>query len=223
MSPDSQLLSAVVLWVIGREVISVNLIQHNFKIGWYKATELVKQLEDMGLVGRPVSKLPRHVTPISFEDIPADMLGFLQRNGITDDAVKLAISARDSKTTELATRQPYEVGRHPVEKTPAATQDFLRDNGPGVEHTKTRLTVPPNHKSYACRRGLPPKNSIKCWSGLEATETRGKSFDRYTLIIYDRVQIVKKIWNRNGGYFQYQITSFTGGESKCKILKKLKL
>lgn len=176
MFPDNQLLAAVVLWVIGREAVSVNLIQHTFKIGGHKATELVKQLEDMGLVGRPISKLPRHVTPISFEDIPAGMLGFLQRNGITDDAVKLAISARDSKTTELVTRQPYEVGRHPVEKTPAATQDFLRDDGPGVEHAKTSPTVSPNYKSYACRHGLPPKKLDKVLERLGSDKNKGKKF-----------------------------------------------
>lgn len=157
--PDDRLLATVMLWAVGRKVVSVNQIQRNFKIGWNKAAELVNQLESMGLVGQPISKLPRCVTPFSFEDIPADMLGFLQRNGVTDEAVKLAISARDSnsKTTELATERLYKVRQYPIEKTPAATQNFLWDNGPSVEHAKARSTTSSKHKFRARKRELPPQ------------------------------------------------------------------
>lgn len=155
--PDDRLLATVMLWAVGRKVVSVNQIQRNFKIGWNKAAELVNQLESMGLVGQPISKLPRCVTPFSFEDIPADMLGFLQRNGVTDEAVKLAISARDSKTTELATERLYKVRQYPIEKTPAATQNFLWDNGPSVEHAKARSTTSSKYKFRARKRELPPQ------------------------------------------------------------------
>lgn len=133
-STADQLLAAVIVWAIGKETISANQIQKKYRLGWNKATELVKKLEIMGIVEPPMSKLPRRVAPIAFVDIPTEMREFLHRNGVTDDAVRLAISARDNKTNETPDAQPQ---RMLEEKPPTTTQGPLRCNSSDEPQSKT--------------------------------------------------------------------------------------
>lgn len=148
-STADQLLAAVLVWTLGRDTISVHQIQRKCRLGWDKAAELVKRLEAMGIVEQPMSKLPRHVVPISFEDIPTEMRAFLQRNGITDNAVKLAISARAGKINELVAEQPH---RTLEAELPTATQRLLLHDDSDVpqadvemHHTVSKASVSLNH------------------------------------------------------------------------------
>lgn len=93
-SVEDQTFANVLLWALGQGSISVNTAMEQFHLGWNKANKLVKRLEELGVVGELDAKLPRSVVPTEIDDLPAEMLEFLQRNGITSEAVCQALATR---------------------------------------------------------------------------------------------------------------------------------
>lgn len=93
---DEQLFAKVLLWSLSQSFISVNRLMADFQMGWSKASRLVAKLEDLGVVARLDSKLPRHVVPTELGDIPFEMMAFLQRNGISDGDVSRVLDARST-------------------------------------------------------------------------------------------------------------------------------
>ena len=93
-SVEDQTFANVLLWALGQGSISVNTAMEQFHLGWNKANKLVKRLEELGVVGELDAKLPRSVVPTEIDDLPAEMLEFLQRNGITSEAVCQTLAAR---------------------------------------------------------------------------------------------------------------------------------
>lgn len=96
LSVDDQKFAEVLLWSLSQSFISVNRLMADFQMGWSKASRLVAKLEDLGVVARLDSKLPRHVVPTELGDIPFEMMAFLQRNGISDGDVSRVLDARST-------------------------------------------------------------------------------------------------------------------------------
>lgn len=96
-SRADQLLANVIVWVLEQEKISTNRVMHKFPIGWNKAAELVKRMADLGIVGRPKGKLPREVVPAYPEDLPEELIIFLQNAGYSQDAIIDAFCKRLEK------------------------------------------------------------------------------------------------------------------------------
>lgn len=93
-SVEDQTFANVLLWALGQGSISVNTAMEQFHLGWNKANKLVKRLEELGVVGELDAKLPRSVVPTEIDDLPAEMLEFLQRNGITSETVCQTLATR---------------------------------------------------------------------------------------------------------------------------------
>lgn len=82
LSVQDKTFANVLLWSLSHDTTSVHAIQEQFKMGWSKANKLVKRLEELGVVGEPFAKLPRCVVPTEIDDLPVEMVEFLQRNGV---------------------------------------------------------------------------------------------------------------------------------------------
>lgn len=91
---EEQLLAKVMLWALSQNSISANKIQNEFHVGWKKATQWINKLEALGVVEKQVAKLSRRVIPAELSDLPNEMLGFLEENGIDRDAIDCAFQGR---------------------------------------------------------------------------------------------------------------------------------
>lgn len=80
-SDADQLLASAIYWALEQDYISINALATDYHLGWNKASTLIKRLEDLGIVDRPEGKLPRKVIPTSPEDIPEELIRFLQDSG----------------------------------------------------------------------------------------------------------------------------------------------
>ena len=96
-SKADQLLADVIMWALEQDSISINSVMGHYKIGWNKASGLVKRLEELGIVSRPEGKVPREVVPDYPEDIPEELISFLQNAGHSQDAVIEAFCKRPEK------------------------------------------------------------------------------------------------------------------------------
>jgi len=94
-SGEKQLLARIVLWAISQDAVSVNALMKKFHIGNSKACRTMEKLETLGIVDQLEAKLPRQVVIDKSGDIPDDMLTFLQRNGISSEAVAQAFITRN--------------------------------------------------------------------------------------------------------------------------------
>ncbi len=86
-SDTDQLLANVIMWALERNSISINMLMTEFQFGWNKASRLVKRLEELGIVDRPEGKFPRKVIPGSPEEIPEELIKFLQTCSFSEKAV----------------------------------------------------------------------------------------------------------------------------------------
>lgn len=89
-----QQLADVILWALEHDSISINLLMKERQFGWNTASRLVSRLEELGIVGRPDGKLPRHVIPGRPEDLPEELMEFLESTGTSRNAVICAIYSR---------------------------------------------------------------------------------------------------------------------------------
>lgn len=89
-----QQLASVILWALEHDSISTNMLMKEYKLGWNTASRLVCRLEELGIVGRPDGKLPRDVIPSCPEDLPEELMKFLESTGTSRDAVIGAIYSR---------------------------------------------------------------------------------------------------------------------------------
>jgi DNA segregation ATPase FtsK/SpoIIIE-like protein len=85
---DIKRFAQVLVWVLGHDYISVNMITESFNVGWRRANEYIKRLHDMGIVGVLDAKLPRQVLPDSCEALSAETVTFLNRYGYSDDQIR---------------------------------------------------------------------------------------------------------------------------------------
>lgn len=96
-SGEDQLLADVIAWALEQEQISVNRVMQKFRLGWNKAVKLVERMEDLGIVGKPEGKLPREVVPAYPEDLPEELISFLQNANYSQDAIIEALCKRLEK------------------------------------------------------------------------------------------------------------------------------
>ena len=70
--------------------MQINRLMTEFQLGWNKASNLVKRLEEMGIIDRPEGKLPRKVIPISPEEIPEELVNFIEKAGYSRYSINAA-------------------------------------------------------------------------------------------------------------------------------------
>lgn len=97
ITTDTKLFSQVVMWSLGRNFVSCNAICERFHIGWRRASEILRKMYDMEIVGEMYEKLPRAVLPFNLEDIPVEAMELLEKNGISTEYVAAAIIKTRSK------------------------------------------------------------------------------------------------------------------------------
>lgn len=93
-SESDQLLASVIEWALSKDYISTNLLVREYHLGWNKAASLVSRLEELGIVDKLEGKSRRKVIPDSTEDIPEELLTFLEASGYTWNSVANAIYSR---------------------------------------------------------------------------------------------------------------------------------
>lgn len=71
-------LASVIFWAFGKDHISTNLLMVEHHLGWNKAANLVRQLEQLGIVSQPNGKQPRTVWPKCIDDIPDGLVEFME-------------------------------------------------------------------------------------------------------------------------------------------------
>jgi S-DNA-T family DNA segregation ATPase FtsK/SpoIIIE len=91
---DERLFAEIVIWSLGREQISCNLICKTFRIGWNKANDFLKRLHNLHIVGDMYEKLPRVVLPVCLEDLPTETVTLLERFGYTSEHIEKALNAK---------------------------------------------------------------------------------------------------------------------------------
>ena len=77
-SEQELLFAAVLFWTFGKNHISTNMLMVEHHLGWNKATNLVKQMELLGVVSKLNGKQPRTVRPKRIDDLPAELVEFME-------------------------------------------------------------------------------------------------------------------------------------------------
>lgn len=80
---DDKLFARILIWTLGRESISCNMICDTFHIGWRRATDFLNRLHNSEIAGELYEKLPRAVLPVKLEDLSPETVTFLAQNGYT--------------------------------------------------------------------------------------------------------------------------------------------
>lgn len=92
---DHQALFAkVILWTLGKESISCNMLSEAFNVGWRRANGFIRRLYDMGIVGDLDAKLPRRVLLQFIEDVPERVMEFMLSSGISMEQITRAMNAK---------------------------------------------------------------------------------------------------------------------------------
>jgi len=91
---DDKLFAEVVVWTLGFDEISCNMLSERFSIGWRRANGYLMKLYECGIVSELDAKLPRKVMAKKLEDIPRDLLSFLGNNGYTLEMISESIEKR---------------------------------------------------------------------------------------------------------------------------------
>lgn len=91
---EDQQLASVILWTLEHDSISTNMLMKEYNFGWNTASKLVSRLEDLGIVGRLDGKLPRDVIPSRPDDIPEEIIKFLEAAGYSKGSVIDSIYSR---------------------------------------------------------------------------------------------------------------------------------
>lgn len=88
-------LADIIMWVLGRDIISSSQIMDHFSMG-NRAYVFVEKLYEMGLVTEKFAKQPRRVLPQSIDELSEDVLKLLLNNGFSVEAISKVISHRIS-------------------------------------------------------------------------------------------------------------------------------
>lgn len=90
-----QLFANILLWTLGQETISCNLLMRQFNIGWKRANNFINRLNSLGVVEDLDTKLPRKVLTRSVEDLPERLMDFLVNHGISSEEIIDVINVDD--------------------------------------------------------------------------------------------------------------------------------
>lgn len=94
VSKDDLQIADAMLWALGHNSISINMLMKERRIGWNTASRLVERLEFLGIVSRPKGKLPRAVIPNRPEALPEEAIELLHDADISQGAVEDAFYSR---------------------------------------------------------------------------------------------------------------------------------
>lgn len=86
-SEEDLLLAKALHWTVGQECISTNKVQKQFHLGWGRASDITKRLEELGIVNEPNGKQSRRVLPKSVEDLSDELVGLMECCGYSRDAL----------------------------------------------------------------------------------------------------------------------------------------
>ena len=85
---DSKQFTAVLVWSLGRKNISINAIRKEFNVGWDKAKGFMERLYNLGIAEDKEATVKSPVLPTMIEDLPNDVVEFLERNGYLEEDIK---------------------------------------------------------------------------------------------------------------------------------------
>ncbi|MCL2203417.1 MAG: FtsK/SpoIIIE domain-containing protein [Defluviitaleaceae bacterium] len=80
---EDRLFAKIILWALQRETVSAQQIKTDFNMGWPRANMLLDRLNEIDIVDDPYGKQPRKVIPACVEDLPEDVIDFLESQGYT--------------------------------------------------------------------------------------------------------------------------------------------
>jgi S-DNA-T family DNA segregation ATPase FtsK/SpoIIIE len=87
-------LAKIILWALGCNTISANLIEAQFRMG-RRAQGILEKLFQMGIVSEKYCNQPRNVVLNSVDEIPPEVVTLLLNSGITVDDIAAAIQSRN--------------------------------------------------------------------------------------------------------------------------------
>jgi S-DNA-T family DNA segregation ATPase FtsK/SpoIIIE len=78
---EDKTLADIIMWTLGQSEVSANRIMNDFGKGNPKAKEMLKKMEQRGIVGKKDETKPRKVLVNSISDLPDEILKLLLRSG----------------------------------------------------------------------------------------------------------------------------------------------
>lgn len=81
-------------WAFGQEHLSKNMLMREYHLGWNRAANLVQQLEKLGIVDKLNGKQSRYVRPKSINDLPDEMVKFMEYCDYPRDSIICAFQER---------------------------------------------------------------------------------------------------------------------------------
>lgn len=97
---NQQELSKIILWALGRNIISGDKIKQTFSMG-NRAKKFMDKLLEYGLISGKDHNKPRCVLPQSVEDIPNEVMKLLRQQGISVEDVVAALNKRNSGNSSV--------------------------------------------------------------------------------------------------------------------------
>ena len=86
-SEQDRLFAAVLFWTLSQDRISANALMNTHHLGWNRAANLMKQLEELGIIDQLNGKQTRRVRPASIEDLSNELLDFLASCDYPHDSI----------------------------------------------------------------------------------------------------------------------------------------
>jgi S-DNA-T family DNA segregation ATPase FtsK/SpoIIIE len=90
---DKKELADAVLWVLGRDKVSIRQLQQKFQMG-NRAASIIDELHRMNIVAAKFANQPRAVIPVTFEDLSPNVIAILSRHDYTEEQIKEAFADR---------------------------------------------------------------------------------------------------------------------------------
>jgi len=80
---EDRLFAEIIMWTLKRKEVSALQLKNAFNMGWPRANEFLDRLHEIGIVSARHGKLPRNVLFACVEDLPENVIGFLNSLGYT--------------------------------------------------------------------------------------------------------------------------------------------
>ncbi|OPZ87090.1 MAG: DNA translocase SftA [Firmicutes bacterium ADurb.Bin419] len=88
------LLAKIIIYALGLNSISCNVIEEIFRLGYRRASGYLNKLYQLNIIGDKHAKLPRPVLPIHYEDLSAEIISFLKKNGYSEEYIKKTLNTK---------------------------------------------------------------------------------------------------------------------------------
>jgi len=80
---EDRLFAEIIMWTLKRKDVSALQLKNAFGMGWPRANEFIDRLHEICIVSAQHGKLPRNVLFSCVEDLPENVVGFLDSLGYT--------------------------------------------------------------------------------------------------------------------------------------------